>query len=127
VIHESAQWKDELSLQIDELSRASGNLDPSLEYESIELERPVLYSALIARRLIECRKVTDAVASREYPIEEFLIHDGVQESLFFNIARSEIDRAFNIANPRGLKMNLKNLSSEIMHSGLALIKWRAVS
>ena len=98
------------------LARAGTSKLPD-DMADYKLERPLLYSALIMRRLIESRKVTDRVKAASYQLEAFPTLPDRQEVLSRILMQSDIDREFDFSAGQGVTMDCWNISSEILHSG----------
>jgi hypothetical protein len=120
LIRESSPWKNELR----RLKRALAHLAATALPEDMadfKIEKPVHYSAMVMRRLIECGKVTDKTRSLAFEIAAFPSRPDRHDSLFRLMMSGEIDEEFDLKAATPLKMDCWNICNELLHSGF--INW----
>lgn len=120
MISESAPWKDELAAFSAELTRCM-QTPAGDDFEDFALERPLFYSALVLRKLIENWKVTDALRDRQIAITTYPANQSRLGVLTRTSIQGHIDKEFDLEAPSPATMVPKDLASEIMHS--AYVAW----
>ena len=120
MLRDSYPWKRELRrLRCVLVKIASQALDE--EMPDYRIEKPLLLSAIVVRRLIECWKVTDITRARKFEVQSFLTLPQRGEVVTRLIMRSDIDREFDLKAPAATSMDAWEICSEIIHSGY--INW----
>lgn len=120
MLHESYPWKRELRRLRRVLAKlASEPLDE--EIPDYRIEKPLLLSAIVVRRLIECWKVTDITRAREFEVQSFPTLPQRGKTLTRLLMRSDIDREFDLSAAAVTSMDAWEICSEIIHSGY--INW----
>jgi hypothetical protein len=120
MLHESHSWKRELKKlksQLVRLSEAALNE----HVPEFNIERPILYSAIVVRRLVESWKVTDATRALKYSIETYPPRPERQGALMRLTMKGDIDVEFDLSKPQLGSMDAWEITSELLHSGF--INW----
>jgi len=120
MINESAPWKRELRRLKSQLRKLSSK-PVNDEIADFQLERPVLYSAVVVRRLIESQKVTDKTRAREYPVEFYPTRLERHDALLRQTMRGDIEKEFDLEAPQPGVMDAWNITSELLHGGF--VNW----
>jgi hypothetical protein len=118
MLRESHPWKCELKKLKAQLVRIAS---APLDHEDFEVERPLLYSAIVVRRLIESWKVTDATRARKYAVQTYPSQPERKDVLVRLTMRGEIDVEFDLNAPRAGSMDAWGIASELLHSGF--VNW----
>lgn len=120
MIHESYPWKKELRRLRKVLTKLScETIDDDLD--DYRIEKPLLQSAIIVRRLIESWKVTDAARELQFAVESFASLPNRQNVLARLTFQGDLDKEFDLSAANNVTMNAWNLTSELIHSGF--INW----
>lgn len=120
MIRQSYPWKKELR----RLRRVLATIgDEALEADlaDYKIEKPLLQSAIIVRRLIESWKVTDATRARQFEIKTFPCLPDRHHVLPRLTMQGDIEREFDLDAGSGARMDAWNITSELIHSGF--INW----
>lgn len=120
MIRQSHPWKRELR----RLRRVLAKLGAEAIDENIadyKIERPLLQSAIIVRRLIESWKVTDATKRQLFPVQAFPAQRDRFDTLTRLTMQGDIDEEFNLRVRGEKRMDAWNITSELIHSGY--INW----
>lgn len=119
MISESDPWKIELK----RLARVIATMkagDSSGAQGDFDVERSMLYSATIVRKLIESRKVTDILRERKYDVYHLARRAEREESIMFHLMQSDIELEFCVEVKVVQRMSAWEICSEIIHSGFVL-------
>ncbi|NDK36857.1 hypothetical protein [Rhodovulum sulfidophilum] len=83
-----------------------------LEEVPPELERSLFYSAVVLRKLIEDRKVTDTVAGKTLEVITYRSRAPEKSSIWRNMPGSVY---FDLEQPENICVSIKELCSQIVH------------
>ncbi len=120
MLHESHPWKRELKKLKLQLVKIAGT--PLSEATSdFKIEKPLLYSAIVMRRLIESWKVTDAVRTRKWMVDVYPARAERKDALMRLTMKGDIDAEFDLNVSQSSSMDAWELTSELLHSGF--INW----
>lgn len=120
MLRESHPWKAELKqLKLQLLGIASAPL--SEDVPDFNIEKPLLYSAIVMRRLIESWKVTDAVRMRKWLVDIYPARPDRKDALMRLTMMGDIDAEFDLNVLQSASMDAWQLVSELLHSGF--INW----
>lgn len=120
MLHDSHPWKSELAKLKSQLVRIS-DAPLSGNAPDFRIERRLLYSAIVIRRLIESWKVTDATRAQKYSVVSYPSHSGRQDVLMRLTMKGDIDVEFDLSKPQSSAMDAWEITSELLHSGF--IAW----
>jgi hypothetical protein len=109
-MYESAPWRTELRKHAVTI-RDAGKW-PCEQRVPFELERSLFYSALVLRKLIEDRKVTDAFASKSLDVISYRSKSPEKSSIWRNMPSSV---EFDWNKPEATSVGIKELCSQIIH------------
>jgi hypothetical protein len=84
-------------------------------------ERPLQYSAIVVRKLIESWKVTDCTRARMYAVVFYATRPDRQDVLMRLTMREHIEEEFDLKTPQIGKMDAWEITNELLHSGF--INW----
>jgi len=112
MIFESFPWKRELARNVTVLKTWATK--PHTERGGFYVQRSVFLSAFIVRKLMENRKISDAVSNRNIVCNSYHALRPVSDRLSRFLSGSAED--YDLANPRNMSINVYDLVSEIMHS-----------
>lgn len=108
-MYESAPWRTELR-------KHAVTIRDACEWPSeevpIELERSLFYSAVVLRKLIEDRKVTDAFSAKALDVISYRSKAPEKSSIWRNMPGS-VD--FDWENPEQILVGIKEICSQIVH------------
>ena len=116
MLRESYPWKRELKRLRSQLARLS-ETPLNVDIEDFKVEKPLLYSAIVVRRLLESWKVTDATRIRKYRLKSFPSKVGRQGALMRLTMQGDIDKEFDLNSSKTDRMDAWNITSELLHSG----------
>ena len=120
MIRQSHPWRRELRRHRAQLVKiAAAALDE--EMPDYKIERPILYSAIIMRRLIESRKITDKTRGRQFAVEAFASLPDRADVMARLTMQGHIEEEFDLQAPTAPAMDIWNMASELLHSGF--INW----
>lgn len=108
-MYESAPWRTELRKHAVTIRDVG---EWPFEEVPPELERSLLYSAVVLRKLIEDRKVTDAFASKALKVISYRSKAPEKSSIWRNMPGS-VD--FDLEKPEQISVSVKELCSQIIH------------
>lgn len=120
MIRQSHPWKKELR----RLKRVLAKIgEEALDEDTADykIEKPLLQSAIIVRRLIESWKVTDATRARQFTVETFPTRPDRHDVLTRLTMQGDINKEFDLDAKSEKTMDAWNITSELIHSGF--INW----
>jgi len=120
MIHESYPWKKELR-RLNRALTKTGNEALGEDFTDYKIEKPLLQSAIIVRRLIESWKVTDATRAQKFTVERFPSRPDRKGALMRLTMQGDIDKEFDLTSGTSDSMDAWNITSELIHSGF--INW----
>jgi hypothetical protein len=120
VIRESYPWKGELRRLRLQLVKIS-NTPVDEELRDFEIERPLQYSALAVRKLIESWKVTDRTRQKLYAVEAYSTLPDRQDALMRLTMQVDIETEFDLSMCQVIEMDAWGIANEFLHSGF--INW----
>jgi hypothetical protein len=137
MIYDSGIWKDDLQTEIrairdffDEIdldTDQEDEEDPSLEERDmidiafIKLQKFIIYSSIIVRKLIEADKISDELLAQNFPVYAFKKFDKTKVNLFNGF---EIEKLYDLENETKKSISLKNLADTIIHSFHLMPKYK---
>ncbi|MFC6196856.1 hypothetical protein [Ponticaulis profundi] len=114
MLTETALWKTELSSLKTNLLSVSIADDESVLFS---LERSLYYSALVVRKLLENRRLTDKLAMHELSVSVFRARpENVSEVIRTATRYFEIGKDFDENPENKIRLKLSKICSEIIHS-----------
>ena len=122
MIVNSQYWKNELVELVEQFNMWSRISDAKSETEDwhderrFKLERSLFYSALVIRRLIDSRKITDKLRSKSVQLDTLQSLKQFPDSLLSSLGFSKIYDDFDFQNPKLEKLSSYKIASEILHS-----------
>jgi len=120
MLRQSHPWKRELRrLRTQLVKLASGPVDEDMA--DYKFERPLQYSAIVVRKLIESWKVTDATRMRRYRVTTYPTRPGRSDTLMRLSMAGDIDEEFYLDRPERGSMDAWDIVCELLHSGF--INW----
>ncbi|MFT3728620.1 MAG: hypothetical protein QM759_12420 [Terricaulis sp.] len=120
MLRQSYPWKRELRRLRSQIARiAAGPF--AEEMDDYALERPLLYSAIVVRRLIESWKVTDRTRLRRYRVTIYPTRPGRADTLTRLTMAGDIEDEFFLDRPQRASMDAWDIVCELLHTGF--INW----
>lgn len=120
MIRESWPWKQELKRHKRALAKLSAVPLPE-DTPDFKIEKPLHYSAMIMRRLIECGKATDKMRAIRYEIGAYPTLAGRHDVMARLTMQGDIDEEFDLQAPTIAHLDCWNICNELLHSGF--INW----
>lgn len=111
MIWESSYWKSDL-LRVAKTLKARSRQRKWPERSLVNIEKEVFYAFYGIRKLIEARKLCDAVANRVCPARSY--RSLGKPVTYFNWHR--IDELFDLSHPRSKHLKLRYICNQIIHS-----------
>ena len=115
MIRQSYPWKRQLRQLQRKLHRISKRA--LADDADFSIERPLLLSAVIVRRLLESWKVTDLTKIQLFEVQEFPTLPERADVLSRLLMQGDIEKEFDLQAGVNSQMDAWNISSEIIHSG----------
>jgi hypothetical protein len=114
MIFESRPWKKEIERHLTSLRKWSSK--PTSARAEFHIQRAVFLSAFILRKLMENRKVTDALRDQSVGCEAFPSLRPVSDRLSTFSGLGDVGEDYDMEHPIKLTLSCFDLMSEIMHS-----------
>lgn len=109
-------WKDELRLHLDAI-RASTQEAMDDEQAPFRIDKPLLYSAFIVRKLIEDGAVTDRLKGAWLEVKQHAsTRDGRPIFLEAILGELSVEDHFDLTRHTALRISYSDVASEIIHS-----------
>jgi hypothetical protein len=115
MIYESFPWKMELQRHLVLVERWSQKSD-ARKGGFFYIERGVFLSAFILRKLMENRKLTDALRDRSMRCQSFRAFRPLSDRVFRFFGITDPSQDYDMDNPTDITLSSFDLMSEIMHS-----------
>jgi hypothetical protein len=91
------------------------------ELRDFEIERPLQYSAIVVRKLIESWKVTDRTRQKLHAVEAYSTLPDRQDALMRLTMQADIETEFDLNTCQVIEMDAWEIANELLHSGF--INW----
>jgi hypothetical protein len=114
MIFASLPWKKEIERLLKSLRKWSPK--PTSQRAEFYIQRAVFLSAFILRKLMENRKVTDAVRDQSIRCKAYLAFRSVSDRVSTFSGLADVNDDYDLANPEEITLSCFDLMSEIMHS-----------
>ena len=114
MIFASFPWKKEMERLLKSLKKWSSK--PTSERAEFYIQRAVFLSAFILRKLMENRKVTDAVRDQSIRCKAYSAFRSVSDRVSTFSGLADVSDDYDLANPEDITLSCFDLMSEIMHS-----------
>jgi hypothetical protein len=114
MIFESYPWKNEIGLLLKSLRKWSSK--PNSKRAEFHIQRAVFFSAFAMRKLMENRKLTDALRDKSIRCKAYRSLQPISDrvSTFFGLA--DVNDDYGMTKPEQITLSCFDLMSEIMHS-----------
>jgi hypothetical protein len=114
MIFASFPWKKEIEHHLHSLRKWSSK--PTSERAEFYIQRSVFLSAFVLRKLMENRKVTDAVRDQSISCKAYPSFRKVSDRVSTFSGLADVSDDYNLTNPEEVTLSCIDLMSEIMHS-----------
>jgi hypothetical protein len=114
MIFESFPWKQEIERLLKSLRKWSSK--PNSERAEFYIQRAVFLSAFIVRKLMENRKVTDALRDQSIRCKAYPSFQPVSDRVSTFSGLADVSDDYDLTKPEDVTLSCFDLMSEIMHS-----------
>jgi hypothetical protein len=114
MIFESFPWKKEIERLLKSLRKWSSK--PTSERAEFYIQRAVFLSAFILRKLMENRKVTDAVRDQSIRCNAYPAFRSVSDRVSTFTGLADVTDDYDFTKPEDVTLSCFDLMSEVMHS-----------
>jgi hypothetical protein len=114
MIFESYSWKKEIERLLKSLRKWSSK--PQSERAEFYIQRAVFFSAFAMRKLMENRKLTDALRDKSIRCEAYRALQPVSDRVSTFAGLADVSDDYDMTTPEQITLSCFDLMSEIMHS-----------
>jgi hypothetical protein len=114
MIFESYPWKQEIERLLKSLRKWSSK--PNSERAEFYIQRAVFFSAFAVRKLMENRKLTDALRDKSIRCKAYRSFQPVSDRVSTFSGLADVSDDYDMTKPEEVTLSCFDLMSEIMHS-----------